>query len=445
MGVTTPTNLEHKSLRLEWVHPCTLKPPPRKARRHSSRQITMLMRSIEAFGFVAPAIVNDEGVVLAGDARLHAAEKLRLAQVPIIRARHLSAQEQEAFRIADNRLAELADWDAKTLAEIFSELGALDLNFSLEATGFTMGEIDLMIEGLSGCEAPEDDAPDPLGPPITKAGDIWLLGRHRIFCGDARAPASFTPLMQGERAHAVFTDAPYNLPIQGHVSGKGKARHREFAMAAGEMSEHEFCGFLRAVLHNLADNTVDGGLGFFCMDWRHIADLLEAGKAAYTSLLNICVWVKDRPGMGSLYRSQQELVPVFKKGRIAHRNNVELGRHGRNRTNVWHYPCAMTFSRTGDEGNLAALHPTVKPVAMVIDAILDCTARGDIVLDAFLGSGTTLIAAERAGRRCYAIEIDRLYVDVAIRRWQRHTGDRAILADTGRAFDDIQAEVDPDE
>jgi DNA modification methylase len=444
----TPPNFSpvaRNNLRIEWVPITALKRNPRNPRKHSKRQIRLLMKSIEAFAFVVPAIVNDDGRVLAGDARLQAAQKLHLHEVPVIRARNLSAEQQAAFAIADNRLSELAAWDGQALGEILSELAAIDLSFDLEATGFTMGEIDLIIEGLSGDDegaTDDEDTVDTSGPPVAKPGDLWLAGKHRIFCGDARDPASFNRLMQGEKAQAVFTDSPYNVRIHGHVSGKGKVHHREFAMASGEMPEQEFALFLATVLQNLSDNTIDGSLAFACIDWRHVGDLLAAGKKAYSSLLNICVWVKDKPGMGSLYRSQHELIAVFKRGRAPHRNNIELGRFGRNRSNVWQYPCANTFSRSGDEGNLAALHPTVKPLGLVRDAIQDCTARGDVVLDAFLGSGTTLIAAERVGRRCYGIEIDPLYVDAAIRRWERHSGDRAILADSGRAFGEIEAEAE---
>ena len=243
-----------------------------------------------------------------------------------------------------------------------------------------------------------------------------------MLCGSALDAAAFTALMGEERAAMVFTDPPYNVPIDGHASGLGAIHHRPFPMASGEMDGAEFTGFLSQALRNLAAFSVDGSLHFICMDWRHVEELLAAGRDAYDELKNLCVWVKDNGGMGSLYRSQHELVFVFKHGRNGHRNNVQLGRFGRNRSNVWHYPGANSFARCGEEGNLLALHPTVKPVAMVADAILDCSARGDVVLDAFLGSGTTLIAAERTGRRCYGLELDPAYVDTIVRRWQALTG-----------------------
>ena len=245
-----------------------------------------------------------------------------------------------------------------------------------------------------------------------------------------------------KRAQMVFTDFPYNVQIPGHASGKGRTQHRDFAMASGEMDVFEFTSFLMRSCALMAKYTADGSIHFLCMDWRHVGELLEAGRLAYTELKNICVWVKDNGGMGSLYRSKHEFVFVFKSGTAAHRNNVQLGRYGRNRTNVWLYPCANTFSRQSDEGYLAALHPTVKPVAMVADAMLDCSARGDLVLDPFLGSGTTLIAAERVGRSCYGMEIDPLYADTIVRRWQAFTGDHAVHAVTGKRFDDLTSEAE---
>jgi DNA modification methylase len=259
---------------------------------------------------------------------------------------------------------------------------------------------------------------------VSKPGDLWQLGRHSLLCGTALDAASYHALLRGARAHMVFTDPPYNVPIQGHASGRGAIQHREFAMAAGEMDQVEFTSFLTRSCSLMARHSVVGALHFLCMDWRHTSEILEAGTLAYTDLKNVCVWVKDNGGMGSLYRSQHELVFVFKHGSGLHRNNVQLGQYGRNRTNVWHYPCANTFSRQSDEGSLVALHPTVKPVALVADAILDCSARGDVVLDPFLGSGTTL-----------------LYVDTVIRRWQAYAGEKATHFATGKRFDDVAAEA----
>jgi len=280
------------------------------------------------------------------------------------------------------------------------------------------------------------------GPPLSKIGDLWLLGPHRVLGGDARDPASFAALMGEERAAMVFTDPPYNVPIDGHASGLGAIHHRPFPMASGEMDRSGFTAFLTEACQNLAAFSGAGSIHFICMDWRHAEELLAAGRGVYGELKNLCVWVKDNGGMGSLYRSQHELVFVFKHGANGHRNNVQLGRFGRNRSNVWRYPGANSFARCGEEGNLSALHPTVKPVAMVADAILDCSARGDSILDAFLGSGTTVIAAERTGRRCCGLELDPIYLDRAIHRWQALTGGSARHAASGRTFDDLAREAE---
>jgi DNA modification methylase len=305
-----------------------------------------------------------------------------------------------------------------------------------------MGEIDLRIEGLSvavpDTADPADELPPALDePPVSRAGDLWQLGRHRLLCGNALDQTAYEKLMQGAAARLVFTDPPYNVPIDGHVSGKGRVRHREFVMASGQMTSTQFTRFLGTALEMLVRYSAPGSLHYVCMDWRHQHDLLTAALGIYRELKNLCVWVKDNAGMGSLYRSQHELIYVFKNGRAPHQNNVELGQHGRNRSNVWQYPSPNQFGRRGEEGNLAALHPTVKPVALIADAILDCSARGDLVLDPFLGSGSTLLAAERVGRVCRGIELDPLYVDAAIRRWQRFTGENAINATTGTRFDDV--------
>jgi DNA modification methylase len=248
--------------------------------------------------------------------------------------------------------------------------------------------------------------------------------------------------MGDERAAMVFTDPPYNVPIDGHASGLGAIHHRPFPMASGEMDRTEFTAFLGQAIRNLAAFSIDGSLHYLCMDWRHIEELLAAGRDVYGALKNLVVWVKDNAGMGAFYRSQHELVFVFKRGSQGHRNNVQLGQFGRNRSNIWRYPGAGSFARRDEEGNLLALHPTVKPVAMVADAILDCSARGDIVLDAFLGSGTTLIAAERTGRRCYGMELDPVYADTIVRRWQKLSGGSALHGISGRSFDDLAREAE---
>jgi DNA modification methylase len=341
--------------------------------------------------------------------------------------------------IADNRLTENAVWDERLLAEQLKGLSEVELDFSLEATGFEMGEIDIMIEGLATSTDAGQDVADVLpkvgdAVPVSKPGDLWLLGKNRLICGDALKENTYASLMDGRHANAVFADPPYNDPIDGYVNGFGKVHHNEFAMASGEMTSAEFTQFLSKAFARLVENSEDGALHFICIDWRHAKELIAAGEPSYSEFKNLCVWVKDSGGQGSLYRSQHELVFVFKSGSGKHRNNIQLGQYGRYRTNIWQYPRVNALSSSNEEPGLATVHPTIKPVALVSDAILDCTARGDIVLDPFSGSGTTFIAAERTGRICYGIELDPKYVDVAIRRWQAFTKKTAIHFCSGMSF-----------
>ncbi len=420
---------------------------PANPRLHSKKQIRQIANSIKIFGFNVPILVDRHGNVICGHGRLLAARELGITEVPTLCLDHLTPAQARAFTITDNRLTEIATWNDQLLAQQLKDLSLAGLDFSLEVTGFEMGEIDLRIASLEDMPVQDDDSADDVpevsaGPPVSKIGDLLLLGQHRILCGNVLDREAFAVLMGEERAAMVFTDPPYNVPIDGHASGLGAIHHRPFPMASGEMNKAEFTGFLTQACRNLAADSAGGSLHFICMDWRHLYELLVAGGDAYGELKNVCIWIKPNAGMGSLYRSQYEIVFVFKQRGGAHRNNVQLGQFGRNRSNVWHYPGANSFTRCGAEGNLLALHPTVKPVAMVADAILDCTERGDIVLDAFLGSGTTVIAAERTGRRCYGLELDPAYVDTAIRRWQALTGGSARHAASGRLFDDLAREAE---
>lgn len=419
-----------------------LKRNPRNARTHSKRQLRQIARSIKQFGFLNPILVDKYNNVIAGHARLEGAMLTGLAMVPTIRLDSLSPDQIRAYMLADNRLAQEAGWDPEILASELEYLLTLEGVFDIVVTGFEMPEIDSLLAAPSLKPDPDDDFEvAEVTQATTQPGNLWLLGKHKILCGNSLQPDSYLTLMAKHRAAVVFTDPPYNVPIAGHVSGKGVVQHREFPMASGEMSESEFVSFLTACLRLLAQFSAPGSVHYVCMDWRHMAELLAAGSKVYDSLLNVCVWVKNNGGMGSFYRSRHELVFVFRTGKGKHRNNVQLGRYGRNRTNVWEYAGVNTLSKQGDEGNLLALHPTVKPVALVADALLDCSARGDIVLDGFLGSGSTLIAAERTGRTCYGVELDPVYVDTAIQRWQRHTGDHAIHGTTGKRFDEIAAQA----
>lgn len=421
-----------------------LKLDPKNPRSHSRRQIRQIARSIETFGFITPVLVDANLTVIAGHGRLLACRELGWSEVPTVRLEHLAPQQAKAFQIADNRLTETSTWDDRLLGEQLKELSEVELDFSLEVTGFEVAEIDLRIEGLEvDQEADRADTVPGSGPvqvPVSRPGDLWLLGQHRVYCGSTLDAAAYATVMNKEQATMVFTDPPYNVRIAGHASGLGAVTHQDFAMASGEMNEAEFTTFLTNALKLLAGHSIDGSIHFVCMDWRHMGELLSAGRAAYTELKNVCVWAKHNAGMGSFYRSQHELVFVFKNGHLAHRNNVQLGRFGRHRTNVWNYRGINCPGGSGDEGNLLTLHPTVKPVALVADAILDCSIRGDIVLDGFLGSGSTVIAAERTGRRCYGLELDPRYVDTIVRRWQTYTGGNAYLSGTQRHFEAIAAE-----
>jgi DNA modification methylase len=411
----------------------------RNPRQHSQRQINQLADSIREFGFVMPVVADERGQVVIGHGRILAAKKLGMPRIPVVEIRHLSPTQLKAFRIADNRLAQNAHWDERLLGENLLELKELDRDFDLSITGFSLPEIDLAIQKLSEPAVENiDDASSETGVQVCQLGDVWELGGHRVHCGDATSEAALVRLMTEDRADVVFVDPPYNVRIHGHVSGNRKVRHREFAQGSGELSREEFIRFLAGSCTLLKNYSKNGSVHFVCMDWRHLDELLAAGRQVYTELKNIVVWVKSTAGMGSLYRSQHELICVFKSGTGRHINNIELGKNGRNRTNVWEFDSAGTQARKGN--NVLELHPTVKPVQLVMEALLDCSNRGGIVLDCFLGSGTTLLAAERTGRICRGIELDPLYVDTAIRRWQSLTGQDAVRVSDGKLFHNIEAE-----
>ena len=414
----------------------------RNARTHSTRQIDQIAKSIERFGFVNPVLVDDEGRVVAGHGRIEAARRLGFTEVPVLSLGAMSDAERRAYIIADNRLAELAGWDRDLLASELGELQSLLGDIDFECLGFDQGELDALLSlgDEDGDAADAIPGFDETMPVVSRPGDIWVMGRHRLICGDSRDPAVFDRLMVGKKAAMVFTDPPYNVPVNGHICGLGSVKHDEFAMAAGEMSAAEFTAFLETVLSNAARVSRDGSIHYVCMDWRHMRELLDAGEAVYSEFKNLIVWNKDNGGMGSFYRSKHELVFAFKHGTAAHINNFGLGEKGRYRTNVWDYAGVNSLKK--DRAEELAMHPTVKPVAMVADAIRDCSNRGDVILDAFSGSGTTLIAAEQTGRCGYAVEFDPKYVDVAVRRWQARTGSKAVLDGTSDTFDDSVALAD---
>lgn len=394
-------------------------------RIHSEKQIKKLEKSIEIFGFNVPLVTDKDNVIISGNAVYRAAKNLGLKEVPTVRIEHLTGAKRKAFILAVNKIAEDAGWDNAILKADFEIL--LDEEFDLSVTGFETGEIDVIMldpEGEGAEESEEDKLPDESEiPERVKQGDLYQLGRHKLICGDSLKDATLKVLTANKKANMVFTDPPYNVKVNGNICESGK--HKEFAMASGEMTEAEFTGFLNSSMTNLVNYTTDGSIHFLCMDWKHAKEMLYAADGLYSELKNICVWDKGSGGMGSLYRSQHEFIFVFKNGTASHTNNVELGKYGRCRTNVWQYPGV----RASNPDSLAdlKLHPTVKNLSMVADAILDCSNPNEIVLDIFAGSGTTLLAAEKTKRTAYVVEYEPYYCDIIIYRWEKLTGKSAKL------------------
>lgn len=433
--------MEHlRNLRVELQPIASLKPHAGNPRTHSPKQVRQIAESIRKFGFVNPILTDPDGGVIAGHGRIEAAKLLGIQMVPTIPLAELTEAEKRAYILADNKLAENAGWDEELLALELNYIAQLDVEFDLTVTGFETAEIDLLINPPDSADGEQGDDElcdvDRARPTVSRPGDLWVLGEHRLLCGDALEDGSFAQLLNGRRAQMVFTDPPYNVPIDGHVCGLGDVHHRDFVMASGEMKEAEFTAFLKRVFGQLNKYSSDGSIHYICMDWRHIYELVTAGRDVYSELKSVCVWNKTNGGMGSLYRSKHELIFVFKNGSAAQVNNIELGRFGRNRTNVWEYAGVNSF-REGRLEDLAA-HPTVKPIAMIADAIIDCSKRGATVLDCFGGSGTTLIAAEKTGRRAAVMEIDAAYVDTAIRRYETATGQRATHTASGMSLAEVE-------
>ena len=423
---------------LEITYECvsSLRPYKNNPRSHTKKQIQQIAKSIEEFGFVSPILIDEDKGVIAGHGRLDAAKLLGLSTAPCVRLSEMTDAQKKAYIIADNRLAEIAGWDEELLAVELQCL--IDLNFEVEFTGFETPQIDLIISNTGTVELGNENSfepPDSNLPSVAQPGDLWQLGRHTLFCGDATRPESYKRLLGNKKAQMVFTDPPYNVTINNHVCGNGKIQHREFAMASGEMSKAEFTQFLNKTTTLMCRHSHQGSLHFICMDWRHIYELLNATELVYSEFKNLCVWNKDNGGMGSLYRSKHELVFLFKNGDGSHINNIELGKHGRYRTNVWDYPGVNSFKTNLDES--LALHPTVKPIELVADAIKDCSKTRGLVLDPFAGSGTTLLAAEQTNRTAALMELDPYYCDVIIRRYQSKTHDNAIHRASNQTFDQI--------
>lgn len=422
-----------KHPKIELMPTSSLTPNSRNARTHTDKQISQIAASIGRFTFLVPIVIDDENVILAGHGRWRAAIKLKLLEVPTIRAQFLTEADRRAFVLAENRISDLSGWDQDLLAE---ELKILwDDGYELEITGFSTADLDFALPEEKEAE-PEELIELTDGPFVSQMGDLWGVGPHRIYCGDARKAESWEALLGDKRANMVFADCPYNVPIDGFVSGNGRNRHREFLIGAGELSASEFTAFLRAIFRNCVRFSVDGSIHYQCMDFRHMRELLDAADGVYDQFKQLVVWKKTNAGQGAFYRSQHELVFVFKAGRAKHINNFGLGEK-RYRTNVVEYAGANTF-RKGRDADLAS-HSTVKPTPLVADFILDCSNRGDLIADPCLGSGTTALAAHHTGRRAAGIELDPGYVDTALRRLASATGLHPVLHGDGRTFDEIAA------
>src|ERR1019366_3764500 len=414
----------------------SLTPYNQSARIHNRAQHRKLEKILSRFGQVLPIIVDDKNVVIDGHAVLQGLKALGRTEIQVVVAASRDPVEIRALRLALNRIPADAGWDREKLRTEFAQL--IDLGTDMELTGFDTVEIDMTL----AIDEPADDAcetipiDDLTSKPIaaTVTGDIWRLGRHRIACGDARDKDLIARLTEGRMVAAVFVDPPYNVPIDGHVSGLGRTRHAEFAMASGEMTAEQFTAFLTTSFAAMVPSLADGAIVFAAMDWRHMGEITKAASNCEFELKNVCVWVKSNAGMGTFYRSQHEFIFVFKQGKGAHQNNFELGQHGRSRSNVWRYAGVNTFGKNRmDE---LTVHPTVKPLKMIADALKDVTRRGELVIDSFLGSGSTMLAAEETGRTCLGVEVDPGYVEVAIRRWQKFTGKKAVHLVTGELFDE---------
>ncbi|MGA9795919.1 MAG: DNA methyltransferase [Rhizomicrobium sp.] len=421
--------------RVEQMAVSVFHPRQTNPRTHSKKQIRQIADSIREFGFISHVLIDANSGVIAGHGRVEAAKLLGMKEVPAIRIDHLTETQIRAYVIADNKLAMNAGWDEGLLRIELQEL-SVNLGFDVTLTGFEIAEIDNLIIGGEVDEDDEFEQPDLSKPAVSRPGDMWRIGPHAVLCADATKSDSYDQLLGGLLAQMSFADPPYNVPIQGHVSGLGKIQHAEFAMASGEMSPAEFTAFLQTIFRNLAGHSVEDSIHYICMDWRHMREVLDAAEDTYAQQKNLCVWAKTNGGMGSFYRSQHELVFVFQNGRGSHVNNIELGKHGRYRTNLWSYAGVNTFGANRDAE--LAMHPTVKPVALVADAIRDASRRNAVILDAFGGSGTTLVAAERTGRRGFALEISPAYVDTIVKRVSEAAGVKAVLDRTSQTFEAVR-------
>lgn len=429
-------------LSVENINLTSLKTYHNNAKVHNEEQLQALASSIKQFGFNSPILIDEKNEIIAGHGRLEAAKIVGLTEVPVIRLTHLSEVQKRAYRLADNKIAEKGGWNEDILKLELSELESLCNDFDITITGFSSVELDVLLDDTGNSHKIDKQLnTDPFVPEneiITQPGDIWHLGNHRIICGNSQDEETFSKLMQTQKAKMVLQDPPFNVAINGHVCGSGKIKHKEFAFASGEMTDEQFIQFLETNFKLCAKFSQSGSLHYNFMDWRHSMHILAAAQKSFDLFINLCVWNKGTGSLGSLYRSQHELCFIFKNGKESHINNVELGKNGRYRTNVWNYPGVNSFGRHRQD---LKMHPTVKPVEMLYDAILDVTKRGDLVLDSFLGSGSSLIAAEKAHRVCYGIECEMLYIDTTIRRFQNIFKIDAVREKDGKTYNQLLAEL----
>jgi hypothetical protein len=425
-------SIKRPRLDVEYVPVTAVQPDPQNARKHSKRQIVQLKASIEEFGFTNPILVDGDLKVIAGHGRLEAAKRLRMETVPCVQLRHLSEPQKAALAIADNRLTDLSKFDPEALTAQLKRLCEID--FPIELTGFDPPKISMALtEPVISAGDPADNVvePPPDPRPVCQSGDLWLLGDHKVLVADGLDPSSYARLLAEHRAEMVFAD-PFQKVAEQRLSASETLDPDELAMAGEERSSPPK-RFLFAYMSQLVRWSVDGSIHFHCTDWRHLPEILEAGSANYDELNALCVWNKTNVTKGALYPSKHELVLAYKNGTAPSFNNSSRKRHKLQRTDVW------TFSEPFQSGRGSGLNATIKPVSLIAEAIWDCSTRGAIILDPFAGAGTTMLAAERTGRRAAAIEADPCLVDVAIRRWQAMTGEKAVLAGAGETFEAVQA------
>lgn len=408
----------------------------RQLRKRSRRWKASMQASIRRYGLILPILIDQDGVIIGGEGVFEIAKACGFTEVPTVRVDHLNETDTRLLRLALNRIAEESGWDTIELTEEWRELQPLAMDLGYEVSGFVTPEIDSLLHQPPSKEREDaDDQRVEIGSPgseVSRLGDLWELGDHLVLCGSSLDMENLQRLMGDDLARMVLTDQPYNVKIQGNVGGLGKHKHREFVQASGEMDEAQFTQFLTTSIATLSAFCRDGALLYMFMDWRHQWEILSGIRAANLTMVNMAVWAKTSPALGAFYRSQHELCFIARKGKAQHKNNIDLGRWGRTRSNVWSYAGVNSFGAGRDEQ--LAMHSTCKNVSMLVDAIRDASDRGEIVLDGFLGSGSTLIAAERTGRICRGLELDPLYVDTIVHRWERVTGGTAVLRGTGETM-----------